>query len=244
MDDWNYQPAKDHGLAPVERWRSVQRESGLAASIARLGWRVFIRGYLSLWHRLSVEGREFLPVEPPFVVIANHTSHLDAVTLASALPARLRDRVLPVAAGDTFFDTPMHAAFAAALMNALPMWRRNCGRHALEQLRERLVEQPCSYILFPEGTRSRSGQMGPFKPGLGMMIAGTKVPVVPCFLTGAYEAWPPTARLPRPRRVRLKIGAPLRFDDLQNNREGWEQIAERARQAVVKLGLPLQSDSK
>lgn len=86
--------------------------------------------------------------------------------------------------------------------------------------------------------------MGPFKPGLGMMIAGTKVPVVPCFLTGAYEAWPPTARLPRPRRVRLKIGAPLRFDDLQNNREGWEQIAERARQAVVKLGLPLQSDSK
>src|SRR5262245_41415462 len=149
MDDWRFEPARDLGLPAGKRLRSLRRESGLAESVARLGWRACIRSYLALWHRLRIEGREQLPQEPPFVMIANHTSHLDAVALAAALPARLRDRVLPLAAGDTFFETPVLAAFAAWLMNALPMWRRNCGRHALEELRERLLAEPCAYLLFP-----------------------------------------------------------------------------------------------
>jgi len=236
MEDWQYQPAKDQGLTPVESWRSLKRESGLASSIARLGWRGFVRLYLSIYHRLAVEGREHLPVKPPFVMIANHTSHLDAVTLASALPSRLRDQILPVAAGDTFFDTPMHAAFASLLMNALPMWRHNCGRHALKEMRARLIEEPCAYILFPEGTRSRSGELAAFKPGLGMMIAQANVPVVPCYLSGAYDAWPPLSKWPRPKRLRLRIGKPLNFAETSNSREGWEQIAEQCAQAVRRLG--------
>jgi len=235
MDDWKYEPAHDHGLPPMQRWRSVRRESGLAASIARLGWRAFIRTYLTIWHRLSVTGREHLPAAPPFVLVANHTSHLDAVLLAAAMPAKLRDHVLPVAAGDTFFETPMHAAFAAGLMNALPMWRKNCGRHAMEQLRERLIGEPCAYILFPEGTRSRTGALGSFKPGLGMIVAGTPAPVVPCHISGAFDAWPPKARLPRPKRLRLRIGAPLSFANVENTREGWERIATDLRAAVEGL---------
>lgn len=235
MEDWQYQPAKDHGLTPAQRWRSLKREAGLGSSLARLGWRAFIRFYLSCYHRLSIEGREHLPAGPPFVMIANHTSHLDAVTLASSLPAKLRDQVLPVAAGDTFFDTPMHAAFAAMLMNALPMWRHNCGRHALQEMRARLIEEPCAYILFPEGTRSRSGAMADFKPGLGMMIAGAKVPVIPCHLSGAYEAWPPLKKWPRPRKLRLRVGPPLNFENEPNSRQGWELIATRCAEAVKAL---------
>ena len=68
MKDWQYQPAKDQGLSPVESWRSLKRESGLASSLARLGWRGFIRLYLSVYHRLAIEGREHLPVKPPFAV--------------------------------------------------------------------------------------------------------------------------------------------------------------------------------
>ena len=64
-------------------------------------------------------------------------------------------KIFPIAAGDVFFETPAWAAFAAGIMNALPMWRKKFGPHALQELRQRLVEEPCAYILFPEGARSR-----------------------------------------------------------------------------------------
>src|SRR5690606_3946329 len=101
------------------------------------------------------------------------------VILAS-LPAHLRRSTMALAAGDTFFDSRPRAAFAAMCLNALPLWRKNVGRHSLDALRERLVNEPCSYVLFPEGTRSRTGDMNPFKPGLGMLVAATGIPVVPC----------------------------------------------------------------
>ena len=169
-------------------------------------------------------------------MIANHTSHLDALLLAAALPCRLCDCVFPVAAGDVFFNTPAISLFSATLLNALPMWRKNCGPHALAELKKRLIEEPCGLILFPEGTRSRDGTLGPFKPGLGMLTAGTAVPVIPCHLSGAFQAFPPAARLPRPRKIRLRIGQPLVFDSVPNRRAGWEEIATRAQEAVRRLG--------
>lgn len=76
-------------------------------------------------------------------------------------------------------------------MNALPIWRKNCGAHSLADLRERLLNGRSVYILFPEGTRTRTGAIGKFKPGLGRLVAGTNVPVVPCHLRGTFAALPP-----------------------------------------------------
>ena len=97
-----------------------------------------------------------------------------------------------------------------------------CGSHAMQELRDRLISGPSIYILFPEGTRSRDGSLGRFKPGLGMIVAGAPVPVVPCHLEGAFAASPPGARVPRPLPLRLRIGAPLAFGDLPNDRSGWQ----------------------
>ena len=90
--------------------------------------------------------------------------------------------------GDTFFQTPIMRAFAAGAMNALPLWRKNAGRHAMEDLRQRLIGEPCGYILFPEGTRSRDGAMKRFKAGVGMLVNGTRVPVIPCHIEGTHRA--------------------------------------------------------
>ncbi|MBI4028050.1 MAG: 1-acyl-sn-glycerol-3-phosphate acyltransferase [Verrucomicrobia bacterium] len=235
MDEWKYQPARDLGLSQKERLRSVRRESGLVGVISHHLWFATMRCYLRLFHRLTVHGRENLVSQPPFILAANHASHLDALILATALPAGLRACVFPIAAGDTFFETPVLAMFATGAMNALPMWRKNCGRHALEQLRQRLLEEPCAYILFPEGTRSRSGEMACFKPGLGMIVAGTPVPVVPCHLAGVFEALPPHHKIPRWKLIELRIGKPLVFSVVPNNREGWERIASETERAIRSL---------
>ncbi len=235
MKSWNYQPAKDIELKPVERARSLKRESGIWSTFGHLTRHSLVRAYTCLYHRLDVVGREHLPEAPPFVLIANHTSHLDALVIGSALSVRFCDCVFPVAAGDVFFESPALSLFSAQIINALPIWRKNCGPHALAELKDRLVNEPCAYILFPEGARSRDGSLLHFKAGLGMIVAGTAVPVVPCWISGAARAWPPESRWPRPKKVRLKIGTALNFQALPNTRKSWEQIACEGEEAVRRL---------
>ena len=235
MDEWQYKPAQDLGTAGTERLRSVQRESGLVGLISRNLWWWWVRGVLKLTERIEVIGREHLPASAPFVIVANHSSHLDVMVLATALPLRLRNCVIPLAAGDTFFETPVIAAFAAGMMNALPLWRKNCGHHAIDTLRRRLVAEPCGYILFPEGTRSRTGQMSTFRHGIGMLIAANSVPVIPCHLQGTFDALPPGSKWPRSSRIVMRIGAARQFENLPNERTGWESIAQTLEQDVRAL---------
>jgi 1-acyl-sn-glycerol-3-phosphate acyltransferase len=190
---------------------------------------------LKVYHRLSVSGRERLPSQPSYVLVANHASHLDALVLAASLPLNVRNQLFPLAAGDVFFQTPATSALSAIMMNALPVWRKHCGHHALASLRHRLLEAPSIFLLFPEGTRSRNGELGPFKPGIGMLVAETALPVFPCYLSGTYDACPPGALVPRPRKITLTIGEPRIFTDFPNCRSGWEQIATTLAEDVRRL---------
>jgi 1-acyl-sn-glycerol-3-phosphate acyltransferase len=128
-------------------------------------------------------------------------------------------------------------AFAALVLNALPMWRKNCGSHALQQLRHRLVNESCAYILFPEGARSRDGEMLRFRAGLGMLVAGTSVPVVPCYLDGVFESLRPGRVFPVWRKITVRIGAPIAFESAPASREGWDQVADSAKRAVSELAI-------
>src|SRR5262249_8081489 len=106
----------------------------------------------------------------------------------------------------------------------------------LALLRERLAEDRLIYVLFPEGTRSRDGRMAPFKAGIGALLADSAVPIVPCFLEGAFAALPPQRRWPRPARLRLAIGKPINVADCANDRDGWVEVAGRCEKAVRELG--------
>src|SRR6266487_1395769 len=235
MEPWNLQPARDTGLTPAERFRSVRRESGLLESFAHHVCFSLLRSYFAVAHRLTIAGREKLPPHGPFVLAANHCSHLDALILGAALTPRHRERVFPIAAGDVFFQSNVTSTFSAIVLNALPMLRKNCGPHALADLRRKLQEERAIFIIFPEGGRSRNGSMMPFKHGLGMLVAETNVPVVPCGLTGTFEALPPERNIPRPVVITLAIGDPLQFPLTANDRNGWSHIAQSVESAVRNL---------
>jgi len=233
--DFKLRPARDHGLPAEARLRSLSRERGLGSVLVGSAWRMLLRGYLRGFHRLEVSGRENLP-DPPFVMVANHSSHLDAVTLSAVLRGDAARRAHALAAGDTFFTSTLSSAFAAYAVNALPVWRKRTRASEIATLRDRLIEDGLVYILFPEGTRARDGAMAGFQPGIGALVAGSTVPVVPCFLEGAFAAWPPQARWPRPGKLRLRIGAALTFTDCAATRAGWEDVARRCEGAVRGLG--------
>jgi 1-acyl-sn-glycerol-3-phosphate acyltransferase len=232
MEEWRFEPAHDLGLSGEQRRLSLRREVGLESAISCFLWRSITRLYLAIAHRLEIRGRKNLPARSPFVLVANHASHLDAIILGGILPLRFVGAVFPIAAGDTFFTKRASSIFATAFMNALPIWRKNCGAHSLEDLRERLLRGSSVYILFPEGTRTRTGAMASFKPGLGRLVAKTNVPIVPCYLRGTFEALPASRSFPRWERICVTIGKPLSFSEMTNDRAGWESIAAATENAV------------
>ncbi len=237
MPDWQFRPARDQGLTPSQRLRSIGREPGLGGHATASIWRGLAWTYLRTAHDFRVDGRENLP-RPPFVMVANHASHLDALALAAALPPALAGKAFALAAGDTFFTSNAKSAFAAYAINALPVWRSKTSARDIIELRRRLHEDGAVFILFPEGTRTRTGEMSPFKPGIGALVAGTAVPVVPCYLAGAFTAWPPVSRFPRPGPLHLKIGPKLDFSAAGKDRAGLHDVSATCEQAVRALLSP------
>jgi 1-acyl-sn-glycerol-3-phosphate acyltransferase len=230
--EWNLRPARDHGMTTRERLASPLRERGLGGLAVNAAWRRIVRAYLATAHRLRVTGRENLPASGPFVMIGNHASHLDALTLTSVLRGAPARRVYALAAADTFFTDVRSSLFAAYAINALPVARKGGGREGMRLMRERLIQDGFVYVIFPEGTRTRTGALAPFKIGIGMLVAATDIPVVPCWIEGAFDAWPAESKLPRPSPLSVTIGAPLRFGEVADDAEGWSSVAAACEAAV------------
>ena len=96
--------------------------------------------------------------------VANHESHADTAVVLAALPREVRSRSAPAAAEDYFFSSRVRGVMAALAMGAFPFPRH--GSAGLERA-ERLLAEGWNVLLFPEGTRSRDGRMGRFRPGAG-----------------------------------------------------------------------------
>jgi 1-acyl-sn-glycerol-3-phosphate acyltransferase len=236
MQPWHYDPPADLDQPLIERLRRFPREPDMLVFGMRWLTASVLRSWLRLYHRLTIAGRDNLPLNRSFVMVANHTSHLDALCLLAALPMTRLHRAFPAAAQDFFFVNGVRTLIAAVVANALPVDRGLDPRHSLEVCAHVLAKPGNILIVFPEGTRSRTGALGDFKPGVGLLVAGTDTPVVPCYLDGAFSAWPRGAWLPRPRAVRLAIGAPVTFADRPATNEWARRICHELRDRVLALG--------
>lgn len=237
MKPWNYEPAADLDQTTIERLRRFPREPDMMVYALRSAAALILRNWLRLYHRLEIMGKENLPKEGSFIMVANHASHLDAVCLLGALPLRKLHRAFPAAAQDYFFVSVPRLAFAAIVVNALPFGRHKQIRQSLDLCTQLLANPGNILILFPEGTRTGTGELGEFKPGIGLLAAGTNIPVVPCYLRGAFEAWPKTKLWPRPRKIHLKIGQPRTYSAFSPGKESAEQIVSELYHAVRDLAV-------
>lgn len=233
---WRYEPAADLNQPLAERLRRFPREPDLSIYALRSLAALLMRGWLWCFHRLEITGQENLPAQGSYVIVANHTSHLDTLCLLAAMPLGKLHRVFPAAAEDHFFVSVPRLAVAAVVVNALPFGRQKHIRHSLELCRQLLANHGNVLIIFPEGTRTKTGEMGEFKPGVALLVAGTSLPVVPCHLEGGFGAWPKGQWLPRPRKLRLRIGQPRQYAIQPEDKESVRQICADLRQAVASLG--------
>lgn len=179
--------------------------------IVRQALQVPTLGLLGLFVKTAVEGREKLEaVKGPVIFVSVHTSHLDSPTVLKALPGQWRRKVAVAAAADYFFSKKWLGFVASLFFNAFPFSRSGGIRPSLEHSAW-LLDQGWSILIYPEGTRSTSGEISAFKPGIGLMAVEMGVPVVPIAVDGLFEILPKGKTWPKAGRATVKIGPALRF---------------------------------
>ncbi len=159
--------------------------------------------------KVHVHGRDLLDnVEEPFIVIANHSSHFDAPLVLGSLPHRLSRHVATGAAADYFFDKKLKGLTTSLFFNAYPIERKARTHRGITG---RLLDAGIPLLIFPEGTRSRTGALSPFKPGVAGLSISRNVPCIPMALVGAFAAWPYNRSTPPTNRptIHVMIGHPL-----------------------------------
>jgi 1-acyl-sn-glycerol-3-phosphate acyltransferase len=204
----------------------------LAPTTGGAMFQAFCRMFFLCYCRLTVEGLEHVPASP-FILCSNHTSHIDSAVLmtASGLPF---SNFAMLGASDYFFDSQKVKFIVSRFMNIIAIdrhARHNSLRRSLDMCAEFLRRPQSNLILYPEGTRSASGKLQPFKKGAGLFAVELGVPVVPAYIEGAPRILAKGRFLPRPGRISVRFGEPIGFAANPFD----PQLARGLRKAAVEL---------
>lgn len=178
--------------------------------------------YLKARHGFEIEGLEHVPDEGGALIASNHGSFLDPPVIGAAI----RFRQTYFMARDTLYKNKVAA-----------WWLKNSGVIALDRSKGDLaaLKNAVKFLsggglvcLFPEGTRSEDGELQEAKGGIGFLISKSKVPVIPTYIKGSFEAWPKGQKSAKSHKITVCFGAPIdpvEFQALGKGREGYEAAA-------------------
>src|SRR5258707_1100818 len=166
----------------------------------------FLYKYYCGW---SVYNPERVPLKGPVILASNHASILDPPLVGSGLR-----RGINFLARESLFRFPL-VGWVLRRWNSVPVDRDGGGAAGLRAILDRLLAGG-AIILFPEGTRTRTGNLQPARAGIGLTVIKSTAPVVPVRVFGTFEAYGLHVRFPRPwHRVAVKYGLPMRFEQLR-----------------------------
>lgn len=190
--------------------------------------------FLKLHNRLRIAGKDKIPVERPFIMVANHCSNLDPVVLGAAFPDRLR-----YLAKVELFEGSRLFAWLIRTLGAIPV-SRDSSLSAGGALRTflQLLEGGESVLLFPEGARSLDGRLKDLEGGVALLAVRTGVPIVPVYISGTFEAMPVGASKIGWSSIEVRFGDPI---DTSRILEGGVSSKECRSLILSELGESLRS---
>jgi 1-acyl-sn-glycerol-3-phosphate acyltransferase len=178
-------------------------------------------------------GQENIIEDGPAIMAANHQSYLDPQLVGITCRAELY-----YLARKTLFKNKVFGSILSRV-NALPVDLSGADLTAVRTVIH-LLKQGRRTVIFPEGTRSLTGQIQPARPGIGMIIAKTLAPVVPMRIFGSFQAWPKGGKI-KLSPVTVVVGKPIRFkseDFRTRNREAYQRISEQVLATIAAIENP------
>jgi 1-acyl-sn-glycerol-3-phosphate acyltransferase len=202
----------------------------------RLAWLGF-RALYRLYFRWRVYNAERVPLTGPVILASNHASFLDPPLVGSGLR-----RGINYLARESLFRFPGVGALLRS-WNSVPVDRDGGGAAGLKAILDRLLAGG-GIILFPEGTRTKDGNLQPARSGIGLVVIKSDAPVIPVRTFGTYEAYGRHIKIPRPKPVAVKYGRPMQFEKLRAEakdcsrarlKEIYQEVADEIMAAIAKL---------
>ena len=170
----------------------------------------------------------------PVILAVNHQSFLDPPLAGNAA-----DRAIFFLAKKSLMDVPV-LGWLLPKLNVIPVSLEGGDRSALKALIRVLSAGECA-LVFPEGTRTPDGNLQPAEPGLGLLIAKTRAPVVPMRIFGAFDAWPIGGKVRLFRKITVVVGEPMYFSETDvsgGGRDLYTRLSQRVMDAIAALRLP------
>ena len=215
---------------------SIKRVSNRMSPLYAAGWglcRFVFRLYFH-WRPLHPER---IPHEGGVLIACNHESVLDPPLVGAGI-----NRAAYFLARQTLFHNPLFRKLCFAL-NAVPLDRDGGGAEGMKVVLD-LMEKGAAVLMFPEGTRSRDGELQPLRSGIGMLVIRSSAVVIPARVFGAFEAYGRGKSFPRPARVTVIYGEPLDVSGLraeaqncskQRLKEIYKEVAAQVGTAIAEL---------
>ena len=175
--------------------------------IYRIPWSL-LHVIFGVYFRWRVYNKERVPSSGPIILASNHASFLDPPLVGTAV-----DREINYLARESLFRFPV-IGWLLREWNSVPVDREGGGAKGLKAILDRLLAGG-AIILFPEGTRTRDGQLQPARSGIGLAVIKSNAPVVPVRVFGTYEAYGRHIQVPRPHGIAVKFGQPMDFSTLR-----------------------------
>lgn len=177
----------------------------------------FSRFFFKLYCPLTIKQQKKLPAGS-FIFCSNHNSHMDSPILMLASGMSFEKSAM-VAARDYFFPTEGKPNIAYYLMNLIPIERQG-SRQALSNMltacKDFVSHDQRHLIVYPEGTRSPTGELQPLRKGPAMISLNLNLPIVPVYIHGSHKALPKGINFPRPTRITAIIGDPIYPQDAKD----------------------------
>lgn len=196
--------------------------------ILRYGYGYLMRTFLRMFVGVRFASTRFLLEEKQFIIVANHNSHLDTMTILSSLPRSIIHKVKPVAAADHFGKTRMKSKLSNFFVNTLLIQRkRDKENPANDPVHKMLkaLDDGYSLILFPEGTRGDPEVRQPLKPGVALLLTQRPhIKYVPAYMKGMGKAMPKNDSLIVPHTSSILFGRPKAVKEGQRIEELLRQI--------------------
>lgn len=176
-----------------------------------------VRGFLKIIVGVKFDNAKFLLNEDQFIIVANHNSHLDTMTILASLPSKIIHKVKPVAAADHFGKTVFKEKMSNYFINALLIQRKRDKENSANDPINKMIkalDDGYSLIIFPEGTRGEPEIQQPLKPGIGYVLSQrSTIKYVPAFMKGMGKAMPKDDSLIVPFTSSLRYGQPKQIEN-------------------------------